>query len=92
MSRFSVDKHPDDVLNDIAQKHKKLRKQFKLTQNELATRTGISLGSIKRFEQTGEISLHSLLRLAHFFDRLADFDNVFYIDEQMERVRKLFSK
>lgn len=92
MSKFSVDKYPEDILNELAQKHKKLRKQFKLTQSELALRTGISLGSIKRFEQSGEISLHALLRLAHFFDRLSDFDAVFYIDEQMERVRKLFSK
>jgi hypothetical protein len=32
------------------------------------------------------------LRLSHFYDRLSDFDTVFFIDEEMERVRKLFSK
>jgi transcriptional regulator with XRE-family HTH domain len=92
MGKFSIDKHPDDVSMEIAQKHKKLRKQCKLTQSDLALRTGISLGSIKRFEQSGEISLSSLLRLSHYFDRLSDFDAVFYIDDEMDRVRKLFSK
>ena len=92
MGKFSVDKYPEDVLFEIAQKHKKLRKSFKLTQSELAVRTGISLGSIKRFEQSGEISFSALLRLSHFYDRLSDFDPVFFIDEEMERVRKLFSK
>jgi hypothetical protein len=37
----------------------------------------VSLGSIKRFEKTGEISLKSLLNIALVLRRLEDFENVF---------------
>jgi len=39
-------------------KHHRLQKN--LTQSELATRSGLSLASYRRFEKTGEISLKSL--------------------------------
>lgn len=41
-----------------------LRRRKKISQKELAARSGVSLGSLKRFEQTGEISLQSLTKLA----------------------------
>ncbi|MGN0348709.1 MAG: hypothetical protein ACI4DR_04150 [Roseburia sp.] len=36
----------------------------KLTQKELSAKAGVSLGSRKRFEQSGEISLRSFTKLA----------------------------
>jgi hypothetical protein len=51
-----------------------LRKQIGLTQAELAKRSGVSFGSIKRFELTGQISLESLLKSAQIFNRMSDFD------------------
>jgi hypothetical protein len=42
----------------------------------LAKRSGVSLGSLKRFETTGQISLESLLLLADVLNRLDDFDAV----------------
>lgn len=50
---------------------------MKITQKDMAERTGVSLGSIKRFEQTGEISFHSLLKIAFVLDCLDDFDQLF---------------
>lgn len=41
-----------------------LRKRKKISQKELAARSGVSLGSLKRFEQSGEISLRSFTKLA----------------------------
>ena len=49
---------------EIAQNMIRLRKRKKLSQRELAVRSDVSLGSLKRFEQTGEISLQSLTKLA----------------------------
>ena len=49
---------------EIAQNMVRLRKRKKLSQRELAVRSDVSLGSLKRFEQTGEISLQSLTKLA----------------------------
>ncbi|MGN0246768.1 MAG: helix-turn-helix domain-containing protein [Lachnospiraceae bacterium] len=43
---------------------KQLRKRKKISQKELAARSGVSLGSLKRFEQSGEISLQSFTKLA----------------------------
>lgn len=55
----------------------KRRKEHKLTQKELALKAKVSYGSLKRFEQSGEISLTNLLLLADALDYLKDFDNLF---------------
>ena len=69
-----------EINNDIAQKIVRLRKRKKITQKQLAARSGVSLGSLKRFEQIGEISLQSLTKIAIALDvenELEDlFDNV----------------
>ena len=41
-----------------------LRKEKGMTQKELAEKSGVSLGSIKRFETSGQISLISLTKIA----------------------------
>jgi len=48
---------------DIAKRIQIIRKRKKITQKQLAIRSNVSLGSIKRFEITGEISLISLTRI-----------------------------
>ena len=53
-----------EINNEVAYNVQKLRKRKKISQKELAERSGVSLGSIKRFEQTGEISLQSLTKIA----------------------------
>lgn len=69
-----------EINNNIAQKIVRLRKRKKITQKQLAARSGVSLGSLKRFEQSGEISLQSLTKIAIALDvenELEDlFDNV----------------
>ena len=49
---------------EIANRMTQLRKRKKISQKELAVRSGVSYGSLKRFEQTGEISLQSFTKLA----------------------------
>ena len=70
-------KTPHEVAMELAEKEKAKRKYKKLTQQQLADRSGVSLGSLKRFEQTGEISLTSLLKLAFVLDSLKDFEGLF---------------
>ena len=77
MSSFSIEKTPTDVLLELAEKVRKLRKDQKLTQLELAKRANVSLGSYKRFEHTGQVSLDALLRIAFILRRLDDFETVF---------------
>jgi transcriptional regulator with XRE-family HTH domain len=91
MNKYSVSKLPLDVLKETAQKHRDLRKQLKLSQEQLSKRSGVSLGSIKRFEQTGKISFESLLKLAHILGRLFEFEAIFSPKENLTKVEKLFS-
>jgi transcriptional regulator with XRE-family HTH domain len=91
MSHFSINKKPYDFLQDIALRHKALRKQAGFSQSELAKRSGVSLGSLKRFELTGQISLESLLQLADVLNRLNDFEAIFQPIDNLDAIEKLFS-
>ena len=62
---------------ELVGREKEARKAKKLTQKQLAERTGVSYGSIRRFEQTGEISLLSLVKIANALDCLEDFNELF---------------
>ncbi len=53
-----------EINTEIANRMVQLRKRRKISQKELAVRSGVSLGSVKRFEQSGEISLRSFTKLA----------------------------
>ena len=59
-----VQKTPDKLNKDIAKRIKSIRKRRRISQKELAKRSGVSYGSVRRFEQTGEISLLSLTKIA----------------------------
>ncbi len=78
-------------MEELAEKVQRLRKKDKISQLELSKRSGVSFGSLKRFETTGQISLESLLKIAYFFNRLDDFTSVFLLDTNLEDVEKLFS-
>lgn len=91
MNKYSVNKLPKDILLETAVKHRTIRKLQKLSQQELAKRSGVSLGSIKRFEQTGKISFESLLKLAHLLGKLSDFESLFQANNQLDAIEKLFS-
>jgi transcriptional regulator with XRE-family HTH domain len=91
MMKFGLNKKPSDTLQEIAKRHKVLRKQVGFSQSELAKRSGVSLGSLKRFETTGQISLESLLLLADVLNRLDDFDAILKPIENLQAIEKLFS-
>lgn len=48
-------KSPQEVMKEIAERVKAIRLEQNLTQEGLSLRSGVSLGSVKRFERTGEI-------------------------------------
>lgn len=78
---FSELKFPQEIAKDIALQEKKKRKNRKLTQAELSKRAGISLASLKRFEQTGEISFVSLIKIADILDEKEAFAELFTTKE-----------
>ena len=70
-------KTPQDIRLEIAARAKERRLDLNISQQELAERSGVSLGSIKRFESSGLVSLASLLEIALVLERSADFDDIF---------------
>lgn len=92
MKSYSINKVPSQIQLELANRFREIRRAKKISQSELAEKSGVSLGSIKRFEQKGQISLESILKLAHLFDRLEDFNAVFRIEEDLKEIAKLFSK
>jgi transcriptional regulator with XRE-family HTH domain len=90
MNPFSLSKIPSDYLELLPQRLKVLRKKAGYSQKELADRSNVSLGSLKRFETSGQISLDALLRLMHVLGRLDDFNKVLLYDEHLDAVMKKF--
>lgn len=62
---------------EIAAKVKARRKEKKITQQTLSESSNVSLGSLKRFERTGEISLSSLIKIAFALGYEDDFSQLF---------------
>ena len=60
-------------LQNIKNQFKERRLLLKYTQKTLSDKSGVSLGSIKRFESSGEIALKSLLKLSVVLECLEDF-------------------
>jgi transcriptional regulator with XRE-family HTH domain len=52
------------------------RKEQKISQQALSEKADVSLGSLKRFESSGEISLTSLIKLAFALGYEGDFDSL----------------
>jgi len=87
---YSLEPTPYETGLKIAQRHRALRKRLNFSQKEMAERSGVSLGSLKRFERSGKISLESLLRLVHLLGRLGDFDNLLKEKENLEEIEKIY--
>ena len=89
--QYGLNKKPADWMQEMAKRHKMFRKQAGFTQSELARRSGVSLGSLKRFETSGQISIQSLFLLIDVLGRLDDFDTILKPIENMKEIERLFS-
>ncbi len=67
---------PTSIMDDLKKRYKQKRLSLNFTQTGLGRRSGVSLGSIKRFENSGKISLESLLKLSLVIECLDDFKNI----------------
>lgn len=68
---------PYQIVPELGKRAAKRRKEAGLTQKELAKKSGVSLGSLRRFEQTGDISLRSLVDIAQALGTADKFDQLF---------------
>lgn len=90
MGKYSVNKVPSDILISIAQSVVTLRKEEGWTQQDLAEKSDVSYGSIKRFERLGQISFESLLKITEALGRLSEFENILLPPKDSQRIKQLF--
>jgi len=90
MGKYSINKLPSDILTSTAQNVAALRKELNWTQQDLAEKSGVSYGSIKRFERFGQISFESLLKIVEVLNRLTEFENLLLpkVGKQLEKLFK----
>ena len=72
---------PPDPANEVQDRIRAAAKARRLTLNipqaDLARRAGVPLPTLKRFEQSGEVALATLLRIAGALDALDGFGALF---------------
>lgn len=76
-NQFLNQKTPNEIAKILAGNIKERRKKLKISQEILAQKSGVSLGSIKRFETKYEISLQSFIKIAIALDLDGDMENLF---------------
>ena len=83
-------KSPSEISKALANRVKQTRIRRSITQEELAERSGVSFGSVKRFEQTGEISLKHLILISKVLRCSEQWDELFSLSnyESMEELLK----
>ena len=67
----------EELDQKLAKRLCQIRKRRKISQQKLADMSGVSYGSIKRFETTGMISLLSLTTFARPLDMADDLRDIF---------------
>ncbi|MCI5793067.1 MAG: helix-turn-helix domain-containing protein [Lachnospiraceae bacterium] len=67
----------EELDQKIAQRVRNIRRRRSISQEKLASMSGVSLGAVKRFETSGQISLISLTRIAIALDLADELRNLF---------------
>ena len=76
-NQFLNQKTPNEIAKSLVDRIKEHRKMLKISQEVLAQKSAVSLGSIKRFETKYEISLQSFIKIAIALDLDNDLENLF---------------
>lgn len=67
----------EELDKNLALRVRKIRKRRKISQQKLADLSGVSYGSIKRFETSRQISLLALTKIAMELDMADELRNIF---------------
>ncbi len=78
MNTFNFEqKTPREIDKIIAERIRSIRKRRKISQKRLSEKSGVSLGSVKRFETSGKISLLSLTKIAIALEISNEIEDLF---------------
>ena len=67
----------EELDQKLGQRVRNIRKRRSISQEKLAAMSGVSYGSVKRFESSGQISLISLTKIAMALDIADELRNLF---------------
>lgn len=67
----------EELSKEVASRLKAIRKSKKITQKDLSIRSNVSLSSIKRWEEDGEISFNSFIKIVRTLGVEGEIDNLF---------------
>ncbi len=67
----------EELDQKLAQRIRNIRRRRSISQEKLAEMSGVSYGSIKRFETSGQISLISLTKIVIALDLADELRNLF---------------
>lgn len=74
-------KLPQEIIQEIAARAKARRLALDLTQEGLASRSGVPLSTLKQFEHTGKTSLEALLAISLALGTTHEFDGLFVTEQ-----------
>lgn len=84
---------PSEILDCMGQRLRTQRLAQSLSQSELAQKTGLSLGAIKKLERDGQSSLDTFVKVVSALRLAQELESLFVMKvesiAQMERVFKL---
>lgn len=86
---YGLEKTPREIMLLLGERIRQLRKERKMSRQELANRSGVPAPTLRKFEQTGIISLESLLKLVKTVGRLEEFEKLL-LPNDLESKRYLF--
>ncbi|WP_245581886.1 helix-turn-helix domain-containing protein [Phyllobacterium phragmitis] len=68
---------PKEIIEGVATRMKRRRIDANFTQRELASKAGVSYGSLRVFEETGKASFEAVVKLAFALEAEAEFERLF---------------
>ncbi|MBQ9067713.1 MAG: helix-turn-helix transcriptional regulator [Eggerthellaceae bacterium] len=77
INNYDFFKLPGAALAEVAAREKTVRRKRGYSQVQLAEKAGVSLGSLRRFEQTGKIAFESLVSIMFALGCADELDRLF---------------
>ncbi len=68
---------PEDITKRLGKKIQSIRKRKQMTQKQPAARSNVSYATLRKFEQTGQISLESFVKLTMELGVVGEINDLF---------------
>lgn len=72
---IAIGKTPKQIREEIGNRFKKERLVNNYSRETLSEKSGVPVSTIRKFEDTGEISLKSLISITHSLNRIEEIEN-----------------